>query len=112
MSIGARTADFIAVVKFRTTDQGGRKTPAFTSYRPQIKFDFSEKQTSGQLTFLDKDIAYPGDEVDVEIELLTCEIFENKLTEGMDFEFIEASRIIGTGKVKIIINERLKKARG
>ena len=111
MSIQTKTTDFIAILKYRTTDEGGRKTPAFSSYRPQIKFPFSEMQTSGQQTFLNKDIVYPGDEVEAEIAILSVEFFENQLTEGMDFEFREGSRIIGTGKIKEIINERLKAIR-
>ena len=46
-----------------TTEQGGRKTPAFSSYRPQVKFDFTEMQKSGQQTFIDKETVYPGDKV-------------------------------------------------
>jgi translation elongation factor EF-Tu-like GTPase len=67
-------------------------------------------QTSGQQTFLDKEVAYPGDKVEAEIKLSSPDIFENKLTEGMNFDFREGSRIIGTGEIKAIINERLKKA--
>ena len=110
MSITANAVDFIAVLSYRTTAQGGRKTPAFNKYRPQIKFEFSEMQTSGQQKFLDKEVVHPGDVVEAEIELASPEIFENKLTEGMPFDFREGSRIIGTGEIKKIINDRLKKA--
>ena len=60
---------------------------------------------------MDKDEVFPGDTVTAEIQLLSPDIFENKLIEGMDFEFREGSRIIGTGEIKKIINERLKASR-
>lgn len=111
MSIPTKTADFIAVLKYRTTEEGGRNTPALSSYRPQIKFPFSEMQTSGQQTFLDKEVVNPGDEVEAEIAIVSVDFFQNQLTEGMEFEFREGSRIIGTGRIKKIINERLKASR-
>ena len=54
------TTDFIAMLKYRTTAEGGRKTPASSLYRPQIKFEFSEMRTSGQQRFLDKEIVFLG----------------------------------------------------
>lgn len=111
MTILTKAADFIAILKYRTTEEGGRKTPAFSSYRPQIKFPFSEMQTSGQQTFLNKEAVYPGEQVEAEIAIVSIDFFQNQLKEGMDFEFREGSRIIGTGKIKKIINERLKASR-
>jgi hypothetical protein len=103
--------DFIADLKYLTTEEGGRKTPVFsTGYRPQIKFDFDEMQTSGQQTFLNKEIVYPGDTVEAAIRLLSVEHFENTLIEGMTFEFREGSKIIGTGKIIDIFNDKLEKA--
>jgi translation elongation factor EF-Tu-like GTPase len=49
-----KQADFIATLTYRTTEQGGRKTAAVSGYRPQVKFDFAEMQTSGQQTFIDR----------------------------------------------------------
>jgi hypothetical protein len=48
--------DFIAELKYLTTEEGGRKTPVHSGYRPQVKFCFTEMQTSGQQTFIDKEI--------------------------------------------------------
>lgn len=102
--------DFIADLKYLTSEEGGRKTPAFSGYRPQVKFDFSEMQTSGQQTFLNKDTVYPGDTVEVAIRILSVEHFANTLAEGMAFEFREGSKIIGTGIIANILNDSLQKA--
>ena len=56
-------ADFIATLTYKTTEQGGRKTPAKSGYRPQVKFDFEEMETSGQQTFIDRELVFPGDTV-------------------------------------------------
>ncbi|WP_276373968.1 hypothetical protein [Chryseolinea sp. H1M3-3] len=102
--------DFIAKLKYRTTEQGGRKIPAKSGYRPQVKFDFAEMQTSGQQTFIDKESVLPGEIVDAKIKILSPDYFAGCLTEGMEFEFREGATIIGTGEIKYIVNGKLKKA--
>ena len=101
--------DFIAELTYFTTEQGGRKTPARSGYRPQVKFDFSESQTSGQQTFIDKEIVYPGEKVLAKIKVISPHFFSDSLEEGMKFEFREGARIIGIGELKNIINDRLEK---
>ena len=103
-------SDFIATLTYRTAEQGGRKTPANSGYRPHLKFDFDEMQTSGQQLFIDRTLAFPGDTIEAEMKILAVDYFTNKLTEGMEFEFKEGDIIIGTGKIKHIINDTLKKA--
>jgi len=101
--------DFIAELKYLTPKEGGRKTPAFSGYRPAVRFEFSEMQTSGQQTFLNKQIVYPGDTVEAEIRIVSVEYFANCLAEGMTFEFREGPNIIGTGKIIKIVNDSLRK---
>jgi translation elongation factor EF-Tu-like GTPase len=67
-------------------------------------------QTSGQQTFIDKDVVYPGDSVRAEIQIISVDYFANQLTEGMEFEFREGSTVIGIGIISQVLNERLKKA--
>ncbi|MBL7789729.1 MAG: hypothetical protein JNL75_07895 [Chitinophagales bacterium] len=102
--------DFIAILSYRTTDEGGRLTPAKSGYRPQVKFDFTEMQTSGQQTFIDKDTVFPGDTVEAKIKILSPDYFAGCLTEGMQFEFREGATVIGTGEIKYIVNDKLEKA--
>ncbi|MFY7733540.1 MAG: hypothetical protein ACOVSR_08650 [Bacteroidia bacterium] len=102
--------DFIAKLKYRTTEQGGRQTPAKSGYRPQVTFDFTEMQTSGQQTFIDKDTVFPGDTVEAKIKILSPEYYAGFLTEGMQFEFREGATVIGTGEIKYIVNDKLEKA--
>ncbi len=105
----SREPDFIAVLKYRTTEEGGRKTPAFSGYRPHIKFEISERLTSGDQRFIGRDVVYPGETVEAEIRIVSVEFFENSLQEGMIFEFGEGPTIIGTGTIKEVINKKLQK---
>ncbi len=104
-----KMVDFIAKLQYLTTEQGGRKTPAINGYRPQLKFDFTEMQTSGQQTFIGKETVFSGDTVEAKIKMLSPDYFAGCLKEGMEFEFREGSRIIGTGEIKYIVNDKLLK---
>jgi translation elongation factor EF-Tu-like GTPase len=103
--------DFIAVLKYRTTDEGGRTTRAASGIRPVIKFPFAEMMTSGQQKFIDKEWVYPGETVRAEITLLATDYFKGTLYDGLEFEFKEGSRVIGTGRITKILNESLRATR-
>lgn len=100
--------DFVAELYYYTTEQGGRRTPVWTGYRPQLKFPFSDMQTSGHQRFLNKDEVHPGDTVIAEITVISHEYLKRKLHPGLAFDFREASRIIGTGEVLQVINPELE----
>lgn len=100
--------DFIAILKYRTTEEGGRSTPAKSGYRPTIKFTFDKMLTSGMQTFLNKVEVHPGDTVEASIKILSEPHFRGRLEEGMEFIFTEGNRIIGTGIIQKIINNKLK----
>ncbi|WP_114790424.1 hypothetical protein U0035_14190 [Niabella yanshanensis] len=101
--------DFLADLKYLDTSEGGRKTPAFSKYRPQIKFGFDDMQTSGEQTFINKTVVNPGEEVEASIRIIAVDHFKNRLQEGMAFEFREGPRIIGTGAIVQLLNEKLRK---
>lgn len=108
-SIDPKEDDFIAVLKYKTADDGGRKTAAASGYRPTIKFSFSTYQTSARQTFIDKELVYPGDTVKANIKMASPHVFKKCLIEGMGFEFREGPIIIGTGLIITILNIELKK---
>lgn len=101
-------SDFIAELKYKQTEDGGRKSYALSGYRPAIKFPFSEMQTSGMQTFIDKEKVFPGDTVKAEIKILSEEYFKYQLCENLEFDFREGPNIIGTGKIISILNPKLK----
>jgi translation elongation factor EF-Tu-like GTPase len=101
--------DFTAELEFLTTEKGGRKGYAKSGYRPHIEFkNYSEYLTSGQQTYIGKDIVEPGEKIKAEIAILSTEYFTKRLYENMEFKFCEGSRTIGFGKIIEIINPDLK----
>jgi hypothetical protein len=100
--------DFIATLRYRSMEEGGRKSPAKSGYRPGIKFPFSDMQTSGRQIFIDREFVMPGETVDAEIKVVSIDHFAPRLHVGLTFEFMEGNRIIGTGTIKYIVNDELK----
>lgn len=102
--------DFIAELQFSTTEQGGRKKPVASGYRPHIEFDdYPEYLTSGQQTYLGQETVVPGVTVLAEISILSKEYFVNKLHENMTFKFCEGAHIMGYGKILEVVNANLKR---
>jgi translation elongation factor EF-Tu-like GTPase len=101
------TPGFIADLHYFTTEQGGRKTPAFTNYFPQVKFGFSKNQGGGRQNFINKEVVNPGEDVIAEITLLDCQFCNNKLKTGLTFDIMEGPHIVGTGIIIEILNQEL-----
>lgn len=98
---------FIALLQYKSTEEGGRKTAASSGYRPHIKFSFDEYMTSGMQLFIDTEFVLPGESVSAEISILSVEYFEGKLYEGLEFDFREGTHIVGTGKISKILDSKL-----
>jgi len=103
--------DFLAQLFFKKTAEGGRTNFVRSGYRPQMKFSFIEMQTSGQQTYIDNKMAFPGDSINALIKLTATEHLKGQLKEGKTFDFLEGDKVIGTGRILRIKNEELKKAR-
>lgn len=104
-----KNGHFIAELKYKTTDEGGRMTPAKSGIRPSVKFHFDKYTTTGDQEFIDKKWVFPGENVKAKIRILSYEYFAKKLEEGMAFEIREGARITGTGKIIKILDSKLRK---
>jgi elongation factor Tu len=80
-------------------DEGGRHTPFFNNYRPQ--FYFRTTDVTGVITLpADKEMCIPGDNIEIDVELITPIAIE----EGLRFAIREGGRTVGSGVV-IKVNE-------
>ena len=80
-------------------EEGGRHTPFFNNYRPQ--FYFRTTDVTGVITLPEGvEMCMPGDNVDMDVELITPIAIEN----GLRFALREGGRTVGSGVV-IGINE-------
>ena len=96
-TINPHTA-FKGEVYVLTKDEGGRHTPFFNNYRPQ--FFFRTTDVTGVIKLPDGvEMCMPGDNVTMEVELITPIAIE----EGLRFAIREGGRTVGSGVVSSII---------
>ncbi len=80
-------------------EEGGRHTPFFNNYRPQ--FYFRTTDVTGVITLpADKEMCMPGDNVAMDVELITPIAIE----EGLRFAIREGGRTVGSGVVTAVKN--------
>ncbi len=95
-TINPHTA-FKGEVYVLTKDEGGRHTPFFNNYRPQ--FFFRTTDVTGVIKLPEGvEMCMPGDNVTMEVELITPIAIE----EGLRFAIREGGRTVGSGVVSSI----------
>jgi len=81
-----------------TKEEGGRHTPFFSGYRPQ--FYFRTTDVTGNSTLPEGvEMVMPGDNVTIEVELITPIAME----KGLRFAIREGGRTVGAGTISDII---------
>ena len=89
---------FKAEIYILTKEEGGRHTPFFTGYRPQ--FYFRTTDVTGVVTLTKGvEMVMPGDNVTVDVELITPIAMEKELR----FAIREGGRTVGAGVVTEIV---------
>ncbi|MDR3293790.1 MAG: elongation factor Tu, partial [Clostridiales bacterium] len=96
---------YTSQVYILTKDEGGRHTPFFDGYRPQ--FYFRTTDVTGNIKLPNGvEMVMPGDNIDMEITLITPIAIE----EGLRFAIREGGRTVGSGVVaKVILDEKDEK---
>ncbi|CAC9529549.1 Translation elongation factor Tu [uncultured Gammaproteobacteria bacterium] len=87
-------AKFEAEIYVLSKDEGGRHTPFFNNYRPQFYFRTTDVTGACQLP-KDVEMVMPGDNVKMEVELLSPIAME----DGLRFAIREGGRTVGAGVV-------------
>ena len=89
--------EFVAEVYVLSKEEGGRHTPFFTNYRPQ--FYFRTTDVTGVVSLQEgTEMVMPGDNVTMEVELITPIALE----PGLRFAIREGGRTVGAGVVAAI----------
>jgi elongation factor Tu len=89
---------FKAQVYALTKDEGGRHTPFFNGYRPQFYLRTTDVTGSVKLP-AGVEMVMPGDNAEVEVELITTVAME----KGLRFAIREGGRTVGAGTVTEIL---------
>ncbi|MBR29692.1 MAG: elongation factor Tu [Spirochaetaceae bacterium] len=85
---------FKAEIYVLKKEEGGRHTPFFNDYRPQFYFRTTDVTGSIKLP-ADKEMIMPGDNVTIEVELIT----PIAMDKGLKFAIREGGRTVGSGVV-------------
>ena len=89
---------YMGQVYVLTKEEGGRHTPFFNGYRPQ--FYFRTTDVTGNIKLPDgTEMVMPGDNIDMEITLITPIALE----QGLRFAIREGGRTVGSGVVAKVI---------
>jgi elongation factor Tu len=89
---------FRAEVYVLTKEEGGRHTPFFSGYRPQ--FYFRTTDVTGTVRLPEGvEMVMPGDNVNLEVELITPIALE----KGLRFAIREGGRTVGAGTITEIV---------
>ncbi|MDH5680586.1 MAG: elongation factor Tu [Spirochaetota bacterium] len=89
---------FKAQVYVLTKDEGGRHTPFFSGYRPQLYFRTTD--VTGSVTLeAGTEMVMPGDNVAIEVQLINTIAMD----KGLKFAIREGGRTVGAGTVTEIV---------
>jgi elongation factor Tu len=89
---------FTAQAYILTKEEGGRHTPFFNGYRPQFFFRTTDVTGTAQLP-KGVEMVMPGDNVNLEIQLITPIAME----KGLRFAIREGGRTVGAGTIVEIL---------
>ena len=107
-------ADIEAEIYFLSTEEGGRKTPAYSGYRPQFYYDGQDWDAVHE--YIGVSEVYPGQTGTTQLSFMNPQEHAEKLHVGKEFLIREGQKTVACGKVTKILNliesaERIKKLR-
>jgi translation elongation factor EF-Tu-like GTPase len=94
--------DIEAEITFVPTEQGGRKTPAFSGYRPQFFYDGYDWDADQE--YPDVESVSPGQTVRALLRFLSLERQVGRVHPGLEFLVREGARVVARGRVTKILH--------
>ena len=93
-----RPPHFEAEVHFLSAEEGGRKTPCISGYRPTIRYS-DDGLWSAEQNFIGKDSINPGEDVTSQMALLEPGYHVGRLVVGTEFTLTEGAKVVARGIV-------------
>ncbi len=94
--------DIEAEISYLRTEEGGRRKPAFSGYRPQFVYD--GRHWDAIHDYGDVERVYPGETAVVYLSFLSPHCHIGKLYPGKEFFIYEGAHMIARGTVTRILN--------
>jgi translation elongation factor EF-Tu-like GTPase len=89
--------DIEVEMTFLTPEEGGRRTPAFSGYRPQFYFDGID--TDALHTYIGTEQVLPGQTVRAYLSFFAPDRQVGRVHTGLEFLIREGSRTVARGRV-------------
>jgi elongation factor Tu len=93
--------DFTAMIVMFPTENGGRKRPVYSHYRPEFSFN-TKMHFCGEMSFLNKEEVMPGDTALASVKMLPARYIRRSLKRGDAFTILEGDHIVGSGVIHSI----------
>lgn len=100
------TYNFTAILSLFPTELGGRKKPVYDNYKPSFSFN-SRNHVSGEISFTESKELKPGESATVTVKLLPSRVLRHNLKSGDSFSIHEGAKVIGSGIIQRIIEDRI-----
>ncbi|HST03284.1 MAG TPA: elongation factor Tu [Chloroflexia bacterium] len=94
--------DIEVTLYYLTREEGGRKKPAFSGYRPQ--FHYSGRDWDAVHSYPDVEFVQPGQSARAYLSFLSPECHVGRLQPGTEFLVREGQRVVARGVVTRILN--------
>src|SRR5437667_3563745 len=94
--------DIEAEIAFVPTEQGGRKTPAFSGYRPQFYYDGHDWDADQE--YPDVESVLPGQPVRALLRFASPASHFGRVHPGMEFQVREEAHVVAHGRVTQILH--------
>jgi len=95
------TKDIEVEIYFLSTEEGGRKGPAYNNFRPQFHYD--GRDWDAVHVYPDVDCVKPGETARAFLMFLSPAQHLGNVYVGMDFLIREGARTVGRGVIKNLI---------
>jgi translation elongation factor EF-Tu-like GTPase len=94
--------DIETMITFLRTDEGGRRTPVMSGYRPQFYYDGEDWDAAHTYPGVEK--VNPGDTVTARLTFTRPDVQLGRIHVGTEFAIREGGKIVAKGKVTRILH--------
>lgn len=101
-----RLPDFSAEITFASTEDGGRRNPVASGYRPTLDFGFGAFHDA-VFEFIESEWVQPGNSAKTRVWLAQPRLQKARLYPGLKIEVLEGARCVAVGIIAKVINEEL-----
>jgi elongation factor Tu len=96
------TYNLEATITLFPSENGGRKKPVYTGYRPSFAFNTSQHY-SGEVRLIGKEELFPGETSRVRIKLLPAKTIRKNLKPADSFTITEGNKRVGSGVIEKVV---------